>query len=133
MKGRQGKAVKVLGELQLRRCNSSKIPSAAGKFPVFLTSEGIILTLQRTKKTLVRPHLGMQHKLPVQSWCASARATLLLLETPSAYQQLGGFHGISDAAVYLCSFNHEHFIDCGNVSSQHVGEYKHPYFNAGDS
>lgn len=41
----------MLGELWLRRCNKSKIPSAAGKFPVFLTSTGIILTLQRTEKT----------------------------------------------------------------------------------
>lgn len=75
----------------------------------------------------------MQHRLPVQSWCASARATLLLLETPPACPQLGDFHGLSDATVCLCSFNHEHFIDCGNVSSQHVGEHKHPYFNAEDS
>lgn len=67
VKGRQGKAGKVLGDLQLRRCNSSKIPNAAGKFPVFLISEGIILTLQRTKTPLVRPHLAMQHKLLVQA------------------------------------------------------------------
>lgn len=54
VKGGQGKTVKVLGELQLRRCNGAKIPDHAGKFPGFLIYEGIILTLQRTKKPLVR-------------------------------------------------------------------------------
>ncbi|RMC03322.1 hypothetical protein DUI87_20518 [Hirundo rustica rustica] len=49
VKGRQGKAVKVLGQLQRRRCNSSKISNAAGKFPVFLRSEGIILALPKPK------------------------------------------------------------------------------------
>lgn len=109
------------------------MPGAAGKFSV-LASKGIIL--QRDKpnktKTVVGPRLVMQHHLAVQGWCTGARASLLLIENSSACHQLRGFHGMSDVAVYLCPFHHEHFIVCGNLLSQHI-DSKYQYFNSGDS
>lgn len=52
----------------------------------------------------------MQHHLSVQGWCMSARATWLVVENPPVCHQLGGFHGMSDAAVYLCPFHREQLI-----------------------
>jgi len=134
VKGRWEKAVKVL--LCAWRTASKKVQQLKSTQCCWKISS---LNIQEdnpnfteNQKKLVKPCLVMQHHLSVQGWCASASATLLPVENPPASHQPGSFCGMSDVAVYLCPFHHEHFIDCGNVFSQHI-DNKHPYLNSGDS